>query len=253
MIKNSIICGQFFRYKDCGESFILQLRDEVVRIPLDDVPKSTLLSSLFSLDVTPKYVDDSFLNLAKTDLRVMHQDVWEALISFVCSAAANIPKIQKNLEALSKTFGKKVLFEGEEYYAFPDVGSLNDLEKIRLCGVGYRAKYLFEINKVVDAKFLETLKKKSYEDAKQMLITLPGVGEKIADCVCLYSLGHHQAFPLDVWMKRVLKENYGKEGSYEDLSKWARTYFGEYAGWAQQHLYHFARNLNMSSSETYHN
>lgn len=171
-------------------------------------------------------------------LRLMKQDPWQCIVSFICSSASNVPKIMKNVSLLTKEFGEKI----GENYLFPKPGTLNDLKKIKNCSVGFRAKYLFETNKVVDDEWIKDLQKMDYSDAKQKLMELPGVGEKIADCVCLFSLGHYGAFPIDVWIKRVVEQTYfGRQTSNNEILNFAKEKFGEYAGYAQQYLYHGGR------------
>ncbi|MDP2673145.1 MAG: DNA glycosylase, partial [Nanoarchaeota archaeon] len=171
-------------------------------------------------------------------IRILQQDLWECLISFVCSSASNIPKIRKNIELLSKKFGEK--------NNFPKPGKIDDLKLIKECKTGFRAKYIYEINKIVNHAWLEKVKKSNYQTAKQMLIELPGVGEKIADCVCLFALRHQESFPVDVWIKRIVENNYLKKTSnYKEIQEFARKRFGKYAGYSQQYLYHWGR-LNRS-------
>lgn len=127
---------------------------------------------------------------------------------------------------------------------FPKIGEIDNLQKLRVCGTGFRAKYVYAVNGIVTRSFFQHLKNKKYEDAKAELMTLPGVGPKIADCILLFSCDHLTAFPIDTWIEKVLREQYGRtEKSYEKLSCWTRFYFGEYAGYAQQFLYHWRRNV----------
>ncbi len=167
-------------------------------------------------------------------IRILKQDLWECLISFVCSSASNIPKIRKNIELLSKNFGDK--------NNFPKPGRIDDLKLIKECKTGFRAKYIYEINKTMNKSWLEKVKKSDYPAAKQMLMELPGVGEKIADCVCLFALGHHESFPVDVWIKRIVEDNYlKKKATHQEIQEFAKNKFGKYAGYSQQYLYHWGR------------
>lgn len=173
-------------------------------------------------------------------LRLLKQDLWECLISFVCSSASNIPKIKKNITLLSKNFGNK----RNGHYIFPKVGKIDDLKLIRECKTGYRAKYIYEINNIITKSWLNKVKKTDYVDAKNMLIQLPGVGEKIADCVCLFALQHYQSFPVDVWIKRVVEEKYLKKKlSIKKIQQFAQQKFYPFAGYSQQYLYYWRKNL----------
>jgi N-glycosylase/DNA lyase len=129
------------------------------------------------------------------------------------------------------------------------------------CGLGYRAKYVLETSKrISENNSLERLRKMPYQQAKKELVAFPGVGLKVADCILLFSLGKTEAFPVDVWVKRVILRHYKphfpeafvekisshnslSNGEYEKLNEFGRTYFGEYAGYAQEYLYHYERML----------
>lgn len=176
-------------------------------------------------------------------LRIVRQDPWECLISFLCSSAANISKIKLNLEILSQFFGKSNKMKGFEWYSFPNPGTLNDFERILLAKTGFRARYIKAVNDSVSEAFLLSLKGLPYIEAKRALKQIPGVGDKIADCVLLFSLGFTEAFPIDTWMKKILQKLYFKnqEVSNQQLQDFGITYFGRYAGYAQQFLYMLAR------------
>ena len=140
-----------------------------------------------------------------------------------------------NLALITQNFGDRG--------RFPNPGELNDLELLKNCKVGFRAKYLYEMNKIVNEEFLSSLSKLSYEEAKTKLVELPGVGEKIADCVLLFAYNKFEAFPVDTWMKKVMEELYlKKEAPVKIISDFGRQKFGRYAGYAQQYLYHWRRN-----------
>ena len=109
--------------------------------------------------------------------------------------------------------------------------------------MGYRDKFILEINKKVDKRFIEKLKKMKYDDAKAELKKLPGIGDKVADCILLFSLDHLEAFPIDTWIKKVMEKLYfgGKSVSNKRIREFAQHYFGKYAGYAQEYLYYYAR------------
>ena len=249
-VKNTLECGQFFRYKKIKSGYIVQTRDKVFFINQNrsEGVNKTFIDEFFNLNheinlKLSKRDEDLRPFFTKTNLRIINQDVWECLISFVCSSASNIPKIQRNIENLSRHFGNKTTFQGKTYYTFPQIGKINNLEKIKESGTGYRAKYIYEINNIVNKKWIDDLRKLNYEDARSKLKELPGVGDKIADCVCLFSLKHHESFPIDVWMKRVLEERYNVKGNYDTMRIYAKKHFGKDAGWIQQYLYHYRRNF----------
>lgn len=177
-------------------------------------------------------------------LRVLNQEPFETLISFIISANNNLGRIRGIIERLCQLCGEPFLCEGQTYYKFPTPESFaaRTLDELAGCGCGYRAPYVLGAAQAVQDGFpLETLRHAAYEEAKRMLCTLPGVGPKVADCVLLFSLGKKDAFPADVWIKRVMKNHYGFSGSDKQLYAYAKEKFGEYAGIAQQYLFYGAR------------
>jgi N-glycosylase/DNA lyase len=195
-------------------------------------------------------------------LRITRQETWECLISYVCATYKNIPAIEKMIQNLSEKFGKKIRFENVGFYTFPQPSDLakTSLKELRNCGLGFRANSVLENAKIIeDGDFdLEALRKMDYEKAKHELLSLPGVGNKVADCILLFSLDKLEAFPIDVWIKRIVLEVYSKSFSSEFIEKvsgknslttsgylkindFGRKYFGAYAGYAQEYLYHWKR------------
>ncbi len=210
-------------------------------------------------------------------LRLIRQDVWECLVSFVIATNANIPRIRLMISKLCEKFGEETIFEGSPYRLFPSPESLSaaSIDDLTDCGLGYRARFVKSVAERVSAKrvYPEELAFLDYDKARDMLIeralgekTLLGIGRKAADCVLLFSCGKDSSFPIDVWMARVLAEYYpglldpvllrrlkahlsrkGKlsDAGYEQISSAMRGYFGEYAGYAQQYLFHYARTAGV--------
>jgi N-glycosylase/DNA lyase len=148
-------------------------------------------------------------------LRVVRQDPWECLISYICATYKSIAAIKNMLLRFSKKFGEKMPFDGCDFYIFPTPEKLAKTTESNLmeCGLGYRAKYVLETSKkIVDNDFdLEGLRKMPYQQAKKELTGFPGVGLKVADCILLFSLGKHEAFPVDVWVKRAILKHYAAQ------------------------------------------
>jgi N-glycosylase/DNA lyase len=159
-------------------------------------------------------------------------------------------------------YGEKQVFDGCDFYTFPTVEKLANASEngLRECGLGYRAKYVqATAKKICEEKInLETFKALPYLDARKRLLEFSGVGLKVADCVLLFSLEKMEAFPVDVWVKRVILNHYANQfpepavkkmqshtsltnGEYEKIGAFARTYFGTYAGYAQEYLFHYER------------
>jgi N-glycosylase/DNA lyase len=195
-------------------------------------------------------------------LRILRQDPWECLISYICATYKNIAAIKGMLLNLSKKFGDKTTLNGYDFYTFPTLENLAKASASELakCGLGYRAKYVHETARIVQENGfdLERLKRMPYEKAKAQLLDLPGVGLKVADCILLFSLDKLEAFPVDVWIRRVILRHYSDffpsefitkmsnkksltDREYEKLNLFGTQYFGKYAGYAQEYLYHHER------------
>lgn len=186
-------------------------------------------------------------------LRIMRQPLWETLASFICATNTSVATIEKMMLCLRRKAGEPMGVMGKEpfmveHYAFPSPEKIASLsvKQLKRCGLGYRAPYL-----AVAAQTFEPKHVQNYEEAKRWLLGFKGVGNKVADCVSLFGLGMLEAFPIDRWIRHMLCTHYAVDCSspkkaltphqYEELSRWAREYFGRYAGYAQQYLFHKAR------------
>ena len=190
-------------------------------------------------------------------LRLIRQNPFQCYISFIVSSNSNIPNIKSRLQNLCKTFGRRKIVDGKEFFLFPEPSDLANASvlDIKKCGLGYRAEAvktasLSVLDKKIDFDFL---KKIDYHTAKEELIKVFGIGNKVADCILLFSLEKLEAFPLDRWMVRVLQKYYSNEfqistktlteKTYDQLHKNAVKHFGSYAGYAQQFLFKMEREL----------
>ena len=180
-------------------------------------------------------------------IRILNQDLWEMIISYIISANNNIPRIKGIIERLSKTYGKEIEWNGEKYYAFPTVEELKDVtvEDYRKLGTGFRDIRLYEtVHMILDKKVdLEKMQNNpNTMEVREQLLTLSGVGPKVADCILLFStLKRFEVFPIDVWVRRVMNELYIKNEdetkvNKKELEKLAHEKFGNLAGIAQQYL-----------------
>ena len=188
-------------------------------------------------------------------LRILKQDPFQCLISFIVSSNSNIQKIKMNLEKLTKKFGDKIEYQNQEFFLFPDPETLAkaSTKEIQNCGVGYRAKFIKEAAKTIFLKNIEFewLKKCDYYEAKKIICTIPGIGNKVSDCIMLFSLDKLEAFPLDRWMIRILEKYYSEkfqiktktitEKQYDILHEKIVNHFGPYAGYSQQFLFKMER------------
>lgn len=175
-------------------------------------------------------------------LRLVKMDEWECLVSYALATYANIPRIKKMIDALASSFGERV---HGDIFSFPTIQQLDEatVGQLATCGLGYRARYVRGICDAVDENDIELMKQLSTPDLRARLQELPGVGDKVADCVSLFGFGRLEAFPIDVWVRRALQRLYGVDGSYATLARFARERFGEYAGYAQEYLFHNERAL----------
>ncbi|MBI4299473.1 MAG: DNA-3-methyladenine glycosylase 2 family protein, partial [Chloroflexi bacterium] len=180
-------------------------------------------------------------------MRLLRQDPWECLISFICSANSNIPRIAATMEIISEHLGHPLTLNDHIRYTFPTPHSLAEAgeQRLRELRLGFRAKYVAHAAKVVAEGRVDllALRKVPYKEAKEVLMSFPGIGEKVADCVLAFSLDKMEAFPIDRWVRRALAEWYldDKRLSYPKLQEWAVEYFGHYASYAQQYLFHERR------------
>ena len=185
-------------------------------------------------------------------IRILNQDLWEMIISYIISANNNIPRIKGIIERLSKTYGKEIEWNGEKYYAFPTVEELKDVtvEDYRKLGTGFRDIRLYEtVHMILDKKVdLEQMQNNpNTMEVREQLLTLSGVGPKVADCILLFStLKRFEVFPIDVWVRRVMNELYIKNEdetkvNKKELEKLAHEKFGNLAGIAQRYLFYWKR------------
>ena len=180
----------------------------------------------------------------KSGIHILNQDFFETLISFIVSQNKSIPQIKQCVKNISHRFGDEVIgYNGEAFY----VQRLHDAteEELRECKVGFRAPYIKNATEAVysGAVTKEKLDELDIAQARELLMTIKGVGEKVANCVLLFGLGRREAFPVDVWMKRIMEQMYfdGKDTKKQDIEAFAVNKFGDLGGYAQQYLFDYAR------------
>ena len=264
-VENSINSGQVFLWKKNGNYWygvngqdILQVDNKGIinsyqNLKVDFFRENDEIGKIIksiSRDKTVKMAIKKYQGL-----RILRQDPFQCLISFIVSSNSNIPKIKYCLENISKKFGKKTKFQNQEFFLFPKPEKLAkvSINEITDCGVGYRAKFIKKAAKMIVSKKidLEYLKKCNYQEAKENICQIPGVGNKVADCVMLFSLNKLEAVPLDRWIIRILEKYYLKkfeittktvtEKQYNILHEKIVNHFGPYAGYAQQFLFKMER------------
>jgi len=264
-LRVTLECGQLFRFERATDRYLVRtharafcVRQQGDRLEYRGIDRATLIR-FFRLDEDPapmlrrlgQHRELAESLKAWRGLRLIRQDPWECLISFVSSSCCNIPRIQKMLGALCKRYGRQMQCGGSScdgrcpfgdarptVKAFPRPGVFNDPGELRALGFGYRAEYLAKISRTVTPQWLEALRSLEYSVARERLCTLPGVGGKVADCVLLFSLGFGEAFPIDVHVRRAALRAPCFSGLTDrEIAAHARERYGADAGFAQQLLF----------------
>ena len=264
-LEHTLECGQAFRWERLGDFYAGVIREAIVKVAFDGRELTIETSS----PVDKKEIADYFglnedlpriykeigkdPNIRRAinkfhGLRILNQDRWECLASFILSSYTNIPRIKKMIAGLSERFGKCLILDNIEAYSFPTAEKLAaaDIRSLKKSGLGFRAAYIKDTaQKIASKKFdLDELEDLNYDEAKKRLVSLKGVGDKVADCALLFSLKKYEAFPVDVWIKRGIEKLYfgGKITVPKKAAEFARERFGPYAGYAQEYLYHYLRH-----------
>ena len=268
-------CFRFSREKDgsytgvvrgCFANIAYDNEEDRLTIWSDYMPKSEGLSLKFWRDYLDLDRDYKEIKQALSDkdpimekailsaggLRVLNQEPWETLISFIISQNSNIPRIKSCIDSLCTEFGEKIgRFENKDLYAFPAIKALSaaGIEELDICKLGYRTQYIAETARQVDidgGAFLDTAYAASAEKAEEYLLTLSGVGPKVAHCVMLFSMKKTDSFPIDVWVARAMNKLYGiPEKDYDAMRAYASEHFFPWGGIAQMYLFEFIRRSSL--------
>ncbi len=269
-LDHTLDCGQVFRWEREGDWWVGVVNGDVIRAR-NDIESGTVLvdsslsrefvASYFRLDDDLSYILDSidkdrYIKEAiqrYRGLRLIRQEPWECMISYMLATASSIPTIKKRISLLSRMFGDEI---GEGYYSFPDAKSLADASESDICEckLGFRAGRIQKAaQQVADGEFcFDELFKMDYPGARARLIEIEGIGEKVADCILLFSLNKMESFPVDTHVRQVVEKYYSGDGyfgggvgvdvnvklSNHKMGEWGRRYFGEYCGYAQEYLYY---------------
>jgi N-glycosylase/DNA lyase len=266
LLEATLRSGQAFRWRRHGDAWrgvlgrgLLTVRQDGARLLYEASDASLTpeaVSRYFALDLDLpgilRQIDvDMQIHAAIVrfrGLRVLRQDAWETLASFICASFNNIKRIEGLIERLCQEFGTPLEFNGWRSFSFPDAETLAGApeRRLRALGLGYRAPYLrATAHRVADGRLpLRHLRQVEYAAAKRALMGCEGVGDKVADCVALFGCEHYEAFPIDVWMARALRYYFRhRRVTRGHLHAYATRHFGRYAGYAQQYLYHHVRHL----------
>ena len=284
--------GQVFRWKKLGEWWqgvvsgcvlrVMQEGETLKCVSSSDLIDSRFVRDYFRLDVSLEEVltsiskDENIALAVQTfyGLRLIRQERWECLATFVLATNTNIPRIRSMVQKVCEEFGEPIQYGGVEYFAFPRPEVLAEaaVSDLQSCGLGYRAPFLKRVASTIEKGLIDfsEISMLEYEDAREALLkqlsgtkALPGVGPKVADCVLLYSFDMDEAFPIDVWISREIFKKYPgligfrtkkrltqekikiPKGEYFAISSRLRSYFGPFAGYAQQYLFMMSRSENV--------
>lgn len=268
---------------DCGQCFRWNIQEDgsytgVIKAGVVNVKKEKnviiftgncngnikeIVEKYFDLDRNYEIIKEKLSNIDKymkesieygTGIRILNQDLWEMIISFIISANNNIPRIKGIIERLSTSYGDKIEWNGKKYYTFPTPEQLKNItvEEYRKLGLGFRDIRLYQTTQMILEKKVNLDEMKTNMDTQEIrnkLLTLSGVGPKVADCILLFSdLKRFEVFPIDVWVRRVMNDLYIKEKDETKINKTkiekiASEKFGNLAGLAQQYLFYWRRTV----------
>ncbi len=256
-INKTLTCGQVFRFIYQDHMYKLWSKDKFARIIVEGTCTKIYSDDIdyfynyFALKEDYNSIHNALhhYNLSKSILefgrgiRILHQDLFEVIVSFIISANNNIKRIQSIIERLCVCLGTKNV----DGYAFPTIeqfckGTEAQFESL---GAGYRSRYLYKFAQIVSVDMLESIKSISTQEARTKLISLPGIGPKVADCVLLFGLGRATAFPVDTWVEKVYYEVFGgKKMTRKSIAEYFSDYFGDLSGIAQQYLFFYKRETD---------
>jgi len=282
-LEKTLGSGQVFHWEKYGNGFVgaigenaiyVEQRGGILKVCFGETPKPApgtralprIVARYFALDhpleeICASFPRDPVMNAARDfcrGLRIIRQPKWECLATFICSSMKQVKHIRQISRALRQRFGEKKEIGGDEVFSFPSPGRLarTSESELRKCGLGYRARNLLETAKrVASGKAdLDSWSALSDRQLREQLCELPGVGMKVANCVMLFAYERIAAFPIDVWIERVLRERYfarKRKVTGQMLADFAAIYFGAHGGYAQQYLFHHARMTGKRKSQSH--
>ena len=258
-VELSLFCGQAFRWeKNEDGSFTGTVRGKVLNISQNGssvILKNTTKEDFQNIwldyfdlerdyaDICKRFEDDIYLKKARDEyygIRVLNQEPWEALCSFIISQNNNIPRIKNTIEKLCEGYGTKI----DEYYAFPSYEQLSliPIDFFKSIGCGYRAEYLVNAIKNLKDFNYKQINDISTDDARAILMKIKGIGRKVADCILLFGFYKTDVFPTDTWITKVYEDEFGENNlSAVKISEYYSKKFGNLAGFAQQYMFYAKR------------
>lgn len=267
-LKDTVTCGQIFRFIEENDSFIIILKDRVVKLKQENDNLYITSNNEENLENVIKYYLDLNRDYEKINnkiilnnpdlkssieksngLKMIQQDKFETIISYIISANNRVPMISKVVNNISEKYGKEVMFENKRYYLFPTPQEMRDCtkEELRNLKTGFRDEYIYEIvnkinNKTFDLQNIDTM---NTNDALAYLMNNKGIGEKVASCILLFGYARFDVFPIDTWIKKYMLENHNIK-TIKEIKKYSIDHYGENCGLALQYMFNAKRNKNES-------
>lgn len=267
-LQQSAECGQAFRWVKEGEHYYCVLGNKVLRVRQSGKKLYAALHPHTGYFSTLSMVGDVFRfddNIRKIlvelssdaqikrsialhrGLRLIRQDPWECLVSYICSINSNIPRIRADVERLSKRYGRTIKVDGRTFHTFPSIDSIANAEEseLREMSLGFRSKYIVSTARRIKEEKVDLMRFRSlgYDESFERLCSYDGIGPKVADCILLFSMDKLEAFPVDRWVRRGVELLYfgGRKMTEKRVREWSRVHFGRYAGYAQEYLFYGSR------------
>lgn len=264
-LSDTVTCGQIFRfYKNEDNSYDIIIKDRVINVYMDnnylyassnkEENLEEVVINYFDLNNDYEKINDC---LIKKDIKIknavnyskglmmLKQDPFETIIAYIISANNGVPQITNALNLIAEKYGKKVAFNNKDYYLFPSYKDLKDLteEDYRNCKVGFRDKYLKELVGKLNKKEIniDDYFNMNTNDALNKLMENKGIGMKVASCILLFAYQKYDVFPIDTWVKKIMKNDYNIEGE-KAIKEFATKTYGKYSGIALQYLFNYSRN-----------
>ncbi len=265
-LHDTVTCGQIFRFNiEDDNSYTVILSDRVVNLKLDNdklIVDSNNMDNIesvvrkyFDLDFNYDSINEEIISIDKNNssivsscigLKMINEPRLEVIISYILSANNGVPQIRNSLNNISRMFGEKVIFRGNEYYLFPTIDELKSasIDDFRSCKAGFRDKYIYGIvQDIVSGRFdYNLIDSMDSSDALKYLMSFKGIGEKVASCILLFGYHRFDVFPIDTWVKKYMKDKYNLE-SVSSIRNFMIDKYSNNCGLVIQYIFHYSRNV----------
>lgn len=261
-LKNTITCGQIFRYTINNEKYNIILDDRVVELYEDN--KYIYITSNNEANLEEKimdyldlyrdyelinkeliHIDPSLEEVIKCSrgFKIINQYPFETMISYIISANNSVRNIQKSVNLISERYGKKIEYNNTTYHLFPTINELKNIsiEELNSFKLGFRIKYIYEFVNSFSEELIEYIKLLNTNDAVKYLMTYKGIGLKVASCILLFAYKRLDVFPIDTWVKKYMTDNYNLS-NIKDIEKYTKEKYGKYSGLVLQYFFNSKRN-----------